>query len=723
MNIVAIGASAGGLEALEVLFSNLNPHPNTSYIVIQHLSPDYKSMMKELLGRHTDIPIISLEQSIRIRPGNIYLNPPNAYIFLEENNIIVEHNTQKRLLSSPIDRFFISLSQITEDRAIAIILSGTGSDGTLGAKKIKENNGYVIIQDPYDAKFNGMPINAISAGIADLIAPADRIGVHLNSILLKNRSDISIDQISSLQIIPMALSIIKKETGIDFSYYKDTTLLRRIHRRATIKNLSSTDKYIDYLKENSSEATILSKEFLIGVSSFFRDNLAFDILNKKVISQLIKEASIRIWSAGCSTGEEAYSIAILLAESLKSNFDKRDIKIFATDIDNESLKKAIKGEYSFSETSNIDKSILSKYFLPITNGYKVCSKIRDKVIFSNHNIIKDPYFSKLNLISCRNLFIYLKPDIQTAILNRFCHSLYNKGFLFLGSSESIGSKVECFTEIDSSNKIYKIKDSIKLTPIDHLSIINRLDNSTFEKDSEIVSKNDIQMKEINNPPLIKDHINAKKISVDNKEYIVISLDSETTTHHQPSIAINSDEQISILKTQLNSVKDELAQSMMDLESVNHKLQSSNQQLVTANEELQSTNEELQSVNEELYTINYEYQQKINELTIVNNDIENLLKNIDIAAIYLDKDLRIRKITPFTKIITNIMDSDIGRPISHISLMDSFSDISSIISQSIKSKNGIKKEINCHNKEYLLKVRSYTNSNGENDGTIITIINL
>ena len=420
---VGIGASAGGLEALEEF---LKPMPNDTgmaFIVVQHLSPDYKSMMVELLSRKTSIKVLQIEDGMMAEANCIYLIPPKKNLEIYHSQLFLTEQVRDAGLYLPIDIFFRSLAIDQRKRAIGVILSGTGSDGTLGIRAIKEQGGVIMVQDYKTAKFDGMPKSAIATGLADYILDAhdmsDALVKYVKHPLVLNADDAQNQNEEETDFVKI-LSLIRSHVGEDFSYYKPKTIIRRIERRISVNQFQNVEEYIQYLLHSKEECEILAKEFLIGVTQFFRDKEAYETLEQEVIPQLFHAASpdapIRLWSAGCSTGEEAYSVAILCKEYMEQHDIQANLKIFATDLDKEAIKFAGLGSYPESIVSDVSKDRLQRYFIRKRETYQMNEDIRQMVIFSNHNVLTDPPFSKINLIVCRNLLIYLKPEMQQKVL-------------------------------------------------------------------------------------------------------------------------------------------------------------------------------------------------------------------------------------------------------------------------------------------------------------------
>jgi len=459
--LIAVGASAGGLEALKSFFEGIPAKDNNSYIVIQHLSPDFKSMMGELLAKSTDLIIEEIKDNTEINPGTIYLIPTTSNLIIQNGQLQLIDKPKGQKLNLPIDMFLQSLANFKEDQAIAIILSGTGSDGTRGINAIKEKGGLVMVQNPTQAKFDGMPKSAIQTGLVDYVLKTEEMGLELDKYLNApkifhfSEDSIEYDEVTLSKI----LILINETTDVDFTEYKHSTLARRVARRVNVCKCESLAKYYELLKTHPEEIPILSREFLIGVTKFFRDLPVWELMESKVLREIIQSKNngdkLKVWDVACSSGEEAYSLAMHISEELERQDKNLQVKIFATDISPEHLKIGGQGIYSESIVADIEPALLQKYFITKNNGYQVVEKLRDMIIFSHHNIIKNPPFHNMDLVLCRNMLIYFQPSIQKRALNVLHYSLTENGYLVLGTSESISSHSENFEIVNRKWKIYK----------------------------------------------------------------------------------------------------------------------------------------------------------------------------------------------------------------------------------------------------------------------------
>ena len=823
--IVGIGASAGGLEALEAFFNNCPNNSDVAYVVIQHLSPDYKSLMTELLSRHTNMEVREAKDNDVVKPNNVYLIPRNKNLTLQDGMLKLAKRPAKTQLNFSIDIFFYSLAAAQKEMSIGIILSGTGSDGTRGGKAIKEVGGTIFVQDPASGKFDGMTRSAIHHGLADYVLSPAEIPSELMQFIshphftktLMTGSELAKD----IESMDRVLKVIKNHTGYDFFSYKKPTLLRRTAKRMNITKCETIEDYIDYLYQTTDEKAIIVEEFLIGVTKFFRDSEAYDILEKMVIPDIIDAKKddgipIKIWVVACSTGEEAYSLAILFEEYLEERNLKLDYKIFATDIDSNAIDTAAKGIYSSNISLDISAKRLSKYFAKNDDKFQIKPRIRKKIIFSKHDILTHPPFNKMDLVSCRNMLIYIDNPNQTKILASLHYSLNMNGYLFMGSSESIGLLNKNFSEVSSKWKVYRNIHPTKIISLPG-SPNWQLSSTTKNKPYRSYKSNNFDDKVIKalNSTLLEEY-NAVSVCVDKnfeilhasgrfKEYIEIPDEGfsnnilkllpeqlclaitsgirklvkdednivRKTIHYtkneklkelkliiEPLALVASEpvcfiiailakeerdltvkekeitilnpnttdatllQEVSDLKEALNETRENLQATIEELETSNEEMQATNEELLASNEELQSTNEELQSLNEELHTVNAELQEKNVQLLELNSDIENLVININIGTIFLDKQLAIRKFTPSIKEHFQLIDEDIGRPIHHFSASIGDYDLVKESRNVLKTLNPFKAEFqNEKGTWFMMQIFPYRTQSDEIRGVVVNFINI
>lgn len=822
--IVGIGASAGGLEALQKLLSALPSTTGFPYIIVQHLSPDYKSLLGEILGKYTDMPVIQAEEDMEVEPDKVYIIQPGKNMRIQQGRLKLVDQIPKEL-NLPIDIFFRSLAEEAGSHAIAIILSGTGSDGTNGIKSIKENEGLVIVQDLDTSKFDGMPRSAMRTGIVDAQISPEEIALELQHIAgapVASTHGKTAQEIDG-ELMKKVYMILKKVSNVNFTHYKQTTILRRMERRMMITHKDKLVDYVDFLMESPEEVRILSKEVLIGVTSFFRDPDFFQILKEKAITEIINHSvadeAIRVWVAGCSTGEEAYSIAIMFYEVMESLRVKRNIKIFATDLDAEAIATAGKGVYGDNIVDAVSPVRLSKFFTRKSNTYVVNRDIRKMIVFSPHNVFQDPPFGRLDLISCRNMLIYFQPVLQNDLFAIFHQALKDNGYLFLGKSEAIGSYTDAFPVVDAPAKIFThnsdakipgakkvpylqttylddeyametdagyvrvssrgeyeyninevaIDDAILVQFMPACIVINEKNElvHTYGETSNVVhlprgrysdnlfdlitdalkipvstllkesreKKRKVQYRDIH---FTGEHENAiidltvAPASRNNNDaenlYAIVFTDSRPQASVEDSVVYDIDQVASLritdLEQELAEKQTKLDQSVSEQETVNEELQAANEELLTANEELQSSNEELQSVNEELYTVNSEYQQKLTELSDLNDDIANFLSSTLTGIIFVDNKLNIRRYTDYVTTEFSVMDHDIGRSLAFISYHFPLVDVTEICTNVLKTLIPDEREIATNNnKVFFMRVAPYRSTENKILGCVITLMDI
>ena len=764
LRIVGIGASAGGLDSLERLFTHLPADTGMAFIVLQHLAPDFKSLMDELLSRRTKMTIRQAEHDMLVEPDTVYLLPPMKEMIIRQRRLLLNDRDPRSGLTLPIDLFFRSLAHDAGDRAIGIILSGSGSDGSRGIQEISRVGGVVFCESPDTAQFNGMPLSAMRTGTVDQVLPPEQIAATVAALArpASANADKSSDDERGVDVI---LRLLRDEYAIDFSHYKANTVTRRIERRLSLNRSIDIDMYVEQLRSDPRELSSLYEDLLIGVTRFFRDDAAFDVLEHRIVPELVERCGpddqIRVWVPGCATGQEAYSIAILMHERLSARRRPVNVKILATDVHKASLDFASAGIYTEEQLDGIGAERLQRFFTLKPEGYQISQTVRESIVFAPHNLIRDAPFTKLDLVACRNLLIYFQPHAQKTVLTLFHFSLKPGGFLFLGSSESPGGLLDEFDTIDEHAKIYRKRRDIGLPrdlklPLPRSSTVPRVPVSAAHRtgvNQQLLTIYDRLLDRFMPPSFLVDEhgqlvdtfggvesllkIKARRPShsllemlnddlrtvvsgvlhrvrrdLESAQYPNISLPGHTgrcslvaepirdaqgsLTHilvsllHAdtasapvlvppfadiPAPAIEdalpsgtsalgglSRDQVRALEEELSYTKDHLQAAVQEHEAANEELQATNEELIASNEELQSTNEELHSVNEEMYTVNAEYQKKNAELQELNDDIEHLLNGADVATLFLDRQLCIRKFTPRIAQTFRVIPQDVGRPL-------------------------------------------------------------
>jgi two-component system CheB/CheR fusion protein len=474
--IIGIGASAGGLEALEHFLSHVPKNCGMAFVIVQHLDPTHKGIMPELLQRATGMKVLQVKDRTRVRPDCVYVIPPNKDMSILHGVLHLLDPAAPRGLRLPIDFFLRSLAQDQQDRSIGVILSGMGSDGTLGLRAIKEKAGVVLVQEPATAKFDGMPRSAVDAGLADIVAPVEelpgKILGYLQRTPLSARPEASLGD-KTQSALEKAVILLRAHTGHDFSLYKRNTLYRRIERRMGIHQIHKMAAYVRYLQENSQELDLLFKELLIGVTNFLRDPAVWAELGEKILPALIASRPdghvLRAWVPGCSTGEEAYSLAMVVTEAIEKLKLKRRItlQVFATDLDKDAIDRARQGVYPENISADVAPEQMRRFFNKDQHGCRVTAEIREMVIFAPQNLIMDPPFTKLDILSCRNLLIYLGPEVQKKLIPLFHYSLTPGGILILGSAETVGAHTDLLPPLNNKLRIFQRTESaLRPEPVD-----------------------------------------------------------------------------------------------------------------------------------------------------------------------------------------------------------------------------------------------------------------
>ena len=841
--VIGIGASAGGLESLEQLFEKIPKDSNAAYVIVQHLSPDFKSMMDEILSRRTEMKVHRIEDGMLVEPSTIYLIPPKVDLELENERLVLREREVRQGLNQPIDRFFTSLANCRGPACAAVVCSGSGSDGSRGIRDICEAGGMVLVEDPETARFDGMPKSAMETGVADFAGTIKQIATWLGRFVISfadrietgNYADTG-DMIARAPAIGLGrvIELLRDEYQINFSQYKPNMIVRRIERRWRLLHFASIEEYIDLLETDADELNQLYRDLLIGVTRFFRDVEAFQILSDQILPGLIKESrgrTMRVWTPGCATGEEAYSLAMSIYEAMDEAGQPCDVKIFATDAHRLSLDKAASGTYTSKELEGVSRDRLEKHFQKIGTTYQVNQAIRKMIVFAPQNLLNDASFTNIDLAICRNTLIYFGEEGQRRALSLMHFGLRVGGVLFLGPSETPGDIMPDYETINRRWRMYKKVSSSKLGTAslrapERLSVhrssepVGRSGSASVFTDRMILSAIEGMAEDYLPPtfvtnsdftllystpgsasflrrqegrfgatlpelllPVLKTSVlvglqrcarqedASKPIVVGQIAIPVSELDGTAESLNQPisdAGAAKPDYQLvgvvirridlagkqeygfsvsviqeskrkalevsglvqpvdlsaqATLEEELRHTKESLQSTIQELETSNEELQATNEEMVASNEELQSTNEELHSVNEELYTVNAEHQKKIEELTEVTEDMENLFRSANVATLFLDDESRIRRMTPKAAEIFELTHDDIGRRLDNFRnpLVDD--ELYTMIAESFQSQEPLEREVlGKAGERFLLRLMPY-DSTRELTGTVLTLVSL
>jgi two-component system CheB/CheR fusion protein len=758
--IIGIGCSAGGLEALQKFFGHVSADCGMAFVIIQHLDPHQASALPELIGHVASLPVQQAKNRMRVKPNHIYIIPPGEELLLMHATLYLLEPVPAPALRLPVDLFLRSLAEDRGERAIGVILSGMGSDGMLGLKAIKEKGGLGLAQDPVDAKFDSMPHTVINAGLADIVAPAaalpDKIAAYL-SRRLRIESPQEASTPAAHSGLEKIVILLRDRTGNDFSGYKTATLYRRIERRTALHQLDGIGAYVNYLRTNLQELDLLFKELLIGVTCFFRDPNVWDVLRDNALPALLARYSqggtLRAWVPACSSGEEAYSLAIVFKEAQnKLNPKYRfSLQIYATDLDADAIDKARRGIYPPNIAADVSPERLARFFVPEEGGYRVSKEIRNMLIFAQQNILSDPPFTQLDLLCCRNLLIYFGPALQKKLVPLFHYALKPDGLLVLGTSESVGPMTELFNKLDAKSHIFRrVDQKPTMMPLEFFSpSVAKLpapastEGKNLGRHENLEHFTDQFIQQHFAPPAVlvngdgdilyisgrtgkylepaagKVNINIHAMAREGLREALIGMIRKALSQTPPirlhgiRVGTNGDShRVDVvvqglthpealrgrvlivfyevpssppeakrrsktptslaLETELRQVREALRVaheerqvSIEEYQSANEEMQSTNEELQSANEELTTSKEELQSLNEELHSVNAELLSKVDELTEIRNDMTNLLNSTQIATIFLDNELNLRRFTQHATALFKLIPGDVGRLLSDI----------------------------------------------------------
>ena len=828
MRIIGIGASAGGLAALERFLQRMPAHSGVSCIVVQHLDPTQKALLPELLQRVTAMPVRTAEQGMRIEPDRVYVIPPNTELTVADGKLRLAEPVELRGMRLPVNVLFSSLASGQGEQAIGVVLSGMGSDGTSGLQAIKAVGGLTAVQSPESAQFDSMPRSAVEAGCADIVAPPDELPARILAVVAQTGGSPAVPDetpppLESSTPLQQIVALLQRQTRHDFSLYKPSTLHRRVERRMAIHGISSLAQYAKFLEHNTQEGDLLFKELLIGVTSFFRDPATWEYLSETVLPDLLArrkgDHALRAWVIGCSTGEEAYSLAMVFREVIERSPQPHafTLQIFASDLSADAIATARRGRYPLTIRDDVSPERLARFFTTHEHYYQINQTIRDMVLFAQHDVILDPPFTKLDLITCRNLLIYFGPLLQRRLMPLFHYSLRSGGVLFLGTSETVGRlSAHLFTPIQSRMRFYLRQDhtfmggpdfplksfpplsgpakepamfppEVPARPTDALQAAADQVLLQVYAPAAIVLNSEGDIVYISGhtgkylePAAGKANWNIfamvrkglggplasalKKAAADKEPVHLHSLEVPTAAgvqrvditvqaFHEPSplrdmtmivfrdLAPNtagqadgcSDEgarsgshvaELQQYRAEIESLREEVRASREDSQSANEELQSANEELQSTNEELNSSKEEMQSMNEELQTINAEMQTKLDDLALAQSDMQNVLNSIEIAILFLDQDLNVRRYTDRAARVFRLRESDVGRPLSDLTTSLQYPELHADARETLRTLVPSEKQLTTdEGRWFTVRIMPYRRLDNVIDGVVITMVDI
>jgi two-component system CheB/CheR fusion protein len=820
--IVGLGASAGGLEALEQFLAHVPAGSGLAYVVVQHLDPTHKAMLVELLQRVTVMPVRTATESLRVEPDVVYVIPPNSELTVVGGLLHLTEPSQPRGMRLPIDVLFSSLAREHGERAIGVVLSGMGSDGTHGLQAIKAQGGLTLAQQPESAQFDSMPASAIAAVTADIVAPPGELPLRILRVLGTQRAisqQAAVADDNSLQVLQSILELLREHSKHDLSLYKPTTLKRRVERRMGVHGLDTMAAYEEFLRRNPEEFELLFKEMLIGVTGFFRDPAAWqdlkDALAPALLAQGAEGRRLRAWVVGCSTGEEAYALAMVFKEAADAlpAPDSCTLQIFATDLSVDAIDLARKGHYPARIAEVVSPERLARFFVAEGDGFRVNKGIREMVLFARHDVILDPPFTRLDILCCRNLLIYFSAALQRRLVPLFHYSLRPGGILVLGGSETVGQAKVMFAPLSPRSRIYRRSDlAADAGWVDFP--VNRYRSSRLSMQESIVPQpsspprnlqslaDHVLLQEFSPPavlvnargdiiyingrtgkylepaagkanwnihvmarPSIRSHVAAAlRQALETQKPVELhalrleddaqrTLDVTVQVLQEPNAlqgmvmiifrdvasapaararrrraAGSADpaitEELLRLQEEIHALRQAMHASEEELQAANEELQSTNEELQSANEELTTSKEEAQSMNEELQTINAELQTKLDDLALAQSDMQNLLNSTDIATLFLDKDLNVRRFTDKITRIIHLREGDIGRPLSDLASTLNYPQLHDDAKETLRTLAFSEKEISTIDGYWFtVRIMPYRTVANVIQGAVITFVDI
>lgn len=819
--IVGLGASAGGLGVLELFLSHVPPGSGLAYVVVQHLDPTHKAMLVELLQRCTPMPVREAVEGVRVQPDTVYVIPPDRVLTVQGGALRLAPPVQPRGLRLPIDELFSSLALEQGDQAIGVVLSGMGSDGTFGLQAIKSQGGLAVVQQPDSAPFDAMPSSAIAAGCADIVGLPGELPARILRVAAGPQAAALVPEDtdeSHQQAQASIVELLRQRSKHDLSQYKPSTLQRRIQRRMGVHGLATAAAYEAFVRQNPQELDLLFKEMLIGVTSFFRDPAVWQELRDKVMPVLLERsaegARLRAWVVGCSTGEEAYSLAMVFKEAvdLQAGAAPRTLQIFASDLSADAIAVARRGHYPAKIAADVDAARLARFFVPQGDGFLIDKSLREMVLFAQHDVILDPPFTRLDLLSCRNLMIYFNAQLQKRLLPLFSYSLRPGGALMLGGSETVGSAQTLFTPVSPKSRLYWRSDNAVNAGSVDFPISLRLPSGRPAQELKVsqpaVQPANLQslaeqalLREFSPPavlvngqgdvvyingsigkylepasgkanwnihvmarPAIRAQVAAALRQVQAEKapvqlhglrldegaqgtldvtvkamqepkalaglFMVVFCEAAPPAarrRRRPAAGVAGSElaeELQRCKDEVHALRQEMVASAEELQAANEELQSTNEELQSANEELTTSKEESQSMNEELQTLNGELQSKLDDLALAQSDMQNLLNSTDIATLFLDNALNVRRYTEQITRIIHLREGDVGRPLTDLASTLIYPQMNDDARETLRTLSFTEKEIATTDGHwFLVRIKPYRTLANVIQGVVITLIDI
>lgn len=810
--IVGIGCSAGGLEALEVLLSHTPANSGMAFVVVQHLDPDHTSNLPALLQRATPMPVLEVTRTTTLQPDHVYVIPPNKDLSVLHGALHLLEPSEKRGLRLPIDFFLRTLADDRQHGAIGVVLSGMGSDGMLGLSAIKEKGGLTLVQDPTEAKAGSMPESALKAGVVDITAPAGELVSAIIRFIGHFPAGKALDSpvgANDADALAQIVVLLRNRSGNDLSLYKPSTLYRRIERRIALLQIEGIAAYVHYLRDNSQELDLLFKELLIGVTNFFRDPAVWDYLRDTAIPALLAHHpdghALRAWVPACSTGEEAYSLAIVFKEALELHRPEAHftLQIYATDLDVDAVDQARKARYPANIAADVSAERMARHFVAEDGGYRVNRNLREMVIFATQNVVSDPPFTKLDLLSCRNLLIYFGQDLQKKVIPLFHYALNREGLLVLGSAETTSGFTDLFAPLDKKTHIFRrIEQSARASWLDfpvrtpasapaspdsgHMDFRDSLEYQTDQliqqnyAPAAVLVNGDGDILYISGrtgkylePAAGKVNINIHAMAREGLREALVGVIRNALHHPQPihldglQVEVNGQlqrvnitvqgiekpeplsnrvlvvftdvkapvsgqrrrrsavsDRESALLLELNQLREALRINQEDIQATTEEFKSANEELQVTNEELTTSKEELQSMNEELQTINAELQAKVDDLTWARNDMTNLLNSTEIATVFLDNEMKLRRYTTYATHLFKLIPGDVGRPLSDIATDLSYPELQADALAVLTTLVFCEKQVETRDgRHYQVRIMPYRTQDNVIDGVVVTFIDI